>query len=235
MICEFLDYYSSRFDLNRCIFSASVIRHRWSGATARLQPSNISIARLKSQRAKVFYHFFHINSPACAVVRPIGWLFLKFSMHFDGKTEESERATVACENKMHSRNYIVRQKRNVSGNFLKIEIVCVDQRIYMFGSSTYHSTTKWIFIWAMESQQQFRTYIIYATSLLLFAYRFDENQYFNFFSPRLFVFISLILSVHMAFDSINGLFCQNRRKNRNAKILHRCHILILFYHFVLAN
>lgn len=110
MICEFLDYYSSRFDLNRCRFSSSPGR---SNSSQRQQQSTAWALHSKSRRAKVFYHFFQINSRLFA-----SWFLLHLSFVHAEKNQsrfekegEAERERVVCENKTQTRNYIVRQKK----------------------------------------------------------------------------------------------------------------------------
>lgn len=196
MICEFLDYYSSRFDLNRCIFSsASVVQHRWSGNGKRV--CNISFTRaLENLNAPKYFIIFSTSILLnVAVVRPMV-----------GSSCILMLATVACENKMHSRNYIVRQKRNVSGNFLKIEIACVDWR-NIYGSSTTQQPNEYSFERWNHNSNFVHILFIQHRCCLLFAYRFDENQYFNFFfivfsfsflwfSP--FIWDSILLMVYSA-------------------------------------
>lgn len=110
---NFLDYYSSRFDLNRCRISSSADTQR-SNSSNNATTTITWALHSKSRRAKVFYHFFQINSRLLA-----SWFLLHLS--FVRSSRERKMPHCLCENKTHTRNYIVRQKkarkRNVTGNF----------------------------------------------------------------------------------------------------------------------
>lgn len=177
MICEFLDYYSSRFDLNRCFSSSSIRRPSIEQQQHRKQHK---LCARDFDAPKYFIIFLKSTFRLFASQL---MLFFLFSFTLILRLLNAKVSRFACENKTHSRNYIVRQQRNVTANF---ESNCKTE----YGSTTQQ---KWIFIWAMESQQQSH-----------FEHRFARLQIW-WKSILHFCFYSIFFLSLRRFGSINAL------------------------------
>lgn len=107
MICEFLDYYSSRFDLNRCLFSASFGRSN----SSQRQQQRLHEHCIRNLDAPKYFIIFFKSILGCSLVDFFS-ICLSYALKKRLRIEkEREAEIVVCENKTHTRNYIVRQKK----------------------------------------------------------------------------------------------------------------------------
>lgn len=189
MICEFLDYYSSRFDLNRCIFSSAVIRtgRNVEPATGNSQHKLYPFKILTRQSILSFFphqFFWMLDRRWLVLVH----LLLLLCILIANVSAQRLPVRTKC---IHV--IILYDSKEMWPAILKSKL-CIWNREY--GSSTTQQQNEYSFErWNHNSNFVHILFIYNITLLLLLllAYRFDENQYFNFFLFFFFSFSFLFL------------------------------------------